>query len=338
MANQPEKELQEHDKVRLDYFSHSVGKGIASAFDSMFSVILRHAKTQGRSRKLVIPSNNVPLNLTIKPGTLSVTIQAIGGYLDGSTITVGDGFSYTYPSGSKTAFDTINLPIPGMEVYIQSSSQLQISVLESPFPHSKPVSHTTLSGPGTTSANPIFTSTSLTDSNATTNIVSSGNLVPWGDGSSYAGGLTAKAQVIPSFASPSSGPWYALYSSGDNSNGTNAGQVGVWHWNGSTWDKVRVIPGATGASVTPTSGMYTVGITTATTTVVKASAGVIGTISNASGAATGAITVYNNTSATGTVVWTGTLAAGQVLQLGLPCGTGITVVTAAADAIAVSYA
>ena len=88
----------------------------------------------------------------------------------------------------------------------------------------------------------------------------------------------------------------------------------------------------------PTSGLQSVAITTATTTAVKASAGVVGTLSNASGATTGTITIYDNTSATGKTLWTGTLAAGQVLPLGIPCGTGITIVTAAADAIAVSYA
>lgn len=139
MANGSEKEIQEHDKTRLDYFSHSVGKSVVSAFDSVFSVVLRHVKTQGRSRKLVIPGNSVPLNLNIKPGTMSLTIQAIGTYLDGVTLTVGDGFSYTYRSGSQTTFDTINLPTPGTEVYLNSSIGMQVSVVESPFPHSSPI-------------------------------------------------------------------------------------------------------------------------------------------------------------------------------------------------------
>lgn len=99
-----------------------------------------------------------------------------------------------------------------------------------------------------------------------------------------------------------------------------------------------LVPGSTGCAATPQSGQNTVYITTATTTAVKASGGVIGTIACASGATTGVITVYDNTSASGDVVWTGTLAAGQVLPLGMPCGTGITIVTAAADAIACSFA
>ena len=94
----------------------------------------------------------------------------------------------------------------------------------------------------------------------------------------------------------------------------------------------------TGVLSTPGSGTKPVYITTATTTAVKASRGVLGSLSNASGAVTGAITVYDNTAASGNVLWQGTLAAGQVLPIGMPCATGITIVTAAADAIAVSYA
>ena len=109
-------------------------------------------------------------------------------------------------------------------------------------------------------------------------------------------------------------------------------------YNGTSWDRRRGIPGTDGVAASPYSGMQSVSITTATTTAVKASAGVVGTLSNASGATTGTITIYDNTSATGKTLWTGTLAAGQVLPLGIPCGTGITIVTAAADAIAVSYA
>lgn len=103
------------------------------------------------------------------------------------------------------------------------------------------------------------------------------------------------------------------------------------------WDRLRVIPGVTGILGSPSSGITPAYITTATTTAVKASAGVIGTITNA-GTAAASVTVYDNTAASGNLVWSGTLAAGQVLALGFPCATGITVVTAAAGAIAVSYA
>ena len=109
-------------------------------------------------------------------------------------------------------------------------------------------------------------------------------------------------------------------------------------YSGTGWDRQRSLPGSLGVPATPYSGMQSLAITTATTTAVKASAGVVGTLSNASGAATGTITVYDSTTGSGKTLWSGTLATGQVLPLGLPCGTGITIVTAAADAIAVSYA
>jgi hypothetical protein len=109
-------------------------------------------------------------------------------------------------------------------------------------------------------------------------------------------------------------------------------------YNGSTLDRQRGIPGSDGVPATAASGMQSLAITTATTTAVKASAGVIGTLSNASGAATSTITVYDSTTGSGKTLWSGTLSAGQVLPLGIPCATGITVVTAAADAIAVTYA
>lgn len=86
------------------------------------------------------------------------------------------------------------------------------------------------------------------------------------------------------------------------------------------------------------SGITSTAITTIATTVVKSTPGVIGTISNGSNAVTGIITVYDNTTATGKLIWAGTLAAGQVLPIGIPCTIGITVVTAGAQAIVVSYA
>ena len=98
------------------------------------------------------------------------------------------------------------------------------------------------------------------------------------------------------------------------------------------------LPGNGGVAPTPYSGTGIAQITTATTTEVKSSAGYVGTLINAGSSTTGAITIYDATSATGTPVWSGTLTAGQVLPLGIPCNTGITVVTAAADTITVSYA
>lgn len=109
-------------------------------------------------------------------------------------------------------------------------------------------------------------------------------------------------------------------------------------FNGTNWDKIRVIPGTTGCLITPYSGMQSLAITAAATTAVKASAGVVGTLTNAGAATSGAITIYDNTAASGKTIWSGTLTAGQVLPLGIPCGTGITIVTAAANTLAVTYA
>lgn len=92
-----------------------------------------------------------------------------------------------------------------------------------------------------------------------------------------------------------------------------------------------------GIQPSPYSAMNAVTITTATTTTVKSNAGVLGSIYNGSGVATGTITIYDNTSAALSPLWVGTLAAGQVLPLGYPANTGITVVTAAADTITVTY-
>lgn len=99
--------------------------------------------------------------------------------------------------------------------------------------------------------------------------------------------------------------------------------------------------GSTGVLADPRSGTGSVAITTATTTSVKASGGVLGTIINAgSAASTGTLTVYDNTSATGTpviVLPTG-IAQAQVIVLAFPMGTGITIVTSQADTWRVSYA
>ena len=92
------------------------------------------------------------------------------------------------------------------------------------------------------------------------------------------------------------------------------------------------------AVTTLASGLSTTAITTATTTLVKSGAGVVGSISNAGSATTGTITVYDSLTASGKKLWSGTVALGGVVALGMPCAIGITVVTAAADTIAVSYA
>ncbi len=127
-----------------------------------------------------------------------------------------------------------------------------------------------------------------------------------------------------------------------NFDGTSSGQnslmSGVYNllFNGTSWDRIRSV--SLGIQATPCSGTNTTYITTATTTAVKASKGSLGTLINAGGSTSGQITIYDSTSASGSIIWAGTLVAGQVLPLGLPCLTGITIVTASVGTIAVSYA
>ena len=78
-------------------------------------------------------------------------------------------------------------------------------------------------------------------------------------------------------------------------------------------------------------------ITTATTTTVKSGAGFLHAITINTTAA-GAITIYDNTAASGTKI--GTLKASigeQTFILNVSFGTGLTIVTAAASDVTVSY-
>lgn len=103
--------------------------------------------------------------------------------------------------------------------------------------------------------------------------------------------------------------------------------------------QARMPIGGTGVAATPYSGVAAQAITSATTTALKGSAGVIGTLVNAGSATSGTITIYDaNDAASGTILWAGTLTAGQVLPIGMPAANGITVVTASADTLTVSYA
>lgn len=78
-------------------------------------------------------------------------------------------------------------------------------------------------------------------------------------------------------------------------------------------------------------------ITSATTTVVKSGAGFLHAITVNTTAA-GAITIYNNTSATGTKIATiKASVAEQTFTYNVSCSTGLTIVTAAASDITVSY-
>lgn len=80
-------------------------------------------------------------------------------------------------------------------------------------------------------------------------------------------------------------------------------------------------------------------ITTATTTVVSAGPCVLGTVTINTTAA-GTITIYDNTAASGTKI--ATIAAspvnGSTFIYNVKCRTGLTVVTAAASDITVSFA
>ncbi len=101
-------------------------------------------------------------------------------------------------------------------------------------------------GLGSSSSDPLFAS--LTGSSATTNIVSGGALAPWGDGTSYQGKSSQKAQTIPSlinaYGGAGSGEWGAAGSAdSDGNNGTNTGSVHDWGWNGSGYDRTRVSNG-----------------------------------------------------------------------------------------------
>lgn len=135
-----------------------------------------------------------------------------------------------------------------------------------------------------------------------------------------------------------SAPWRQASVNNNAQGGEGIGMVTPYLRDFSSAFLVQAVVPATYVASTPYSGLYSLAITTATTTAVKASTGLVGTLSNASGAATGSVTVYDSTTGSGKTLWAGTLAAGQVLPLGIPCGTGITIVTAAADPIAVSYA
>lgn len=86
----------------------------------------------------------------------------------------------------------------------------------------------------------------------------------------------------------------------------------------------------------------TVGITSATTTTVKASPGVLVRIIVNKAVAAGTYTLYDGTAAAGTKIATVTLPnpllANQfVLEYGVACSTSITVVTSAADDLTVVY-
>lgn len=88
-----------------------------------------------------------------------------------------------------------------------------------------------------------------------------------------------------------------------------------------------------------TGGKFYASIATAATTVVKPTAGrLVRIIVLGSGGTLGAVTVHDSPDATGPVVFGPTIpAAGQVIELQVPCASGITVVTGAAITLLVTY-
>jgi len=86
-------------------------------------------------------------------------------------------------------------------------------------------------------------------------------------------------------------------------------------------------------------GKFYTSISAAGTTVVKPTAGRLARlIVLGSGGTLGNVTVHDSPDASGPVVFGPTTpAAGQVVELQIPCSAGITVVTAAATALLVTY-
>lgn len=85
-------------------------------------------------------------------------------------------------------------------------------------------------------------------------------------------------------------------------------------------------------------------ITTATTTTVKAGAGILKSIIFNKRVVSGVITIYDNTAASGTKIGTITLGAAlltdppQTVNYEVAFGTGLTIVTSAAEDLTVIYA
>lgn len=99
-------------------------------------------------------------------------------------------------------------------------------------------------------------------------------------------------------------------------------------FNGSTWDRIRMNPAASGGAQLMELGPYSRGRVTADGQI-KASAGFIHTISIAPLTATptaGLLTIYDSTTETGTVVyaeWIFATTPGHTVTLDIPCATGI---------------
>lgn len=191
----------------------------------------------------------------------------------------------------------------------------------------------------------LLSNTSTQDDVAVNGTVSlTGSLPPLSAGTSTIGSvniLSAGSKyipVLPQLAGGGGSQYAAVNAGGGNGAYIAASSSFLLNWLNGQYFAPSIIPDSSGVPSSATSGINSVAITTATTTSVKSSAGVIGTLINAGTATSGVITIFDNTTASGKTIWSGALTAGQVLALGIPCGTGITIVTAAADTITISYA
>ena len=310
--SKPSVDTQEYTRALLDQLSEQ---------NNLWKLTLGYLAEKEVGNPLVIPSILTENRAYSAPQASIVAIRVVTNQTSGVSITANGsiyipvGLSYTQvPTGQLNQISVGGLN-DGNKVWVQYLDERAAAM--------------SAAGDGNV--------VQLTGSLPPEMIVQSGAAVYAGDGSIYLGTPSAKQPVVPNLAN-GGGAWGASVGTSDGGAGVNIGAIGTYGFNGSSWDKERVIASATGVAATPYSGGQSVAITTATTTAVKGSPGVVGTVINAGSATSGAITIYDNTAASGKIIWSGTLTAGQILPLGMPCGTGITVVTAAANTLVVSYA
>ncbi|MGH2365974.1 MAG: hypothetical protein ACRDGF_10195 [Chloroflexota bacterium] len=88
-----------------------------------------------------------------------------------------------------------------------------------------------------------------------------------------------------------------------------------------------------------TGGKFHASVSTAGTTVVKASAGRLARLMVlGNGGTLGTVTVHDSLDTSGPIVYGPTTpSAGDVIELQIPCASGITVVTAAATTLLLTY-
>jgi hypothetical protein len=129
-----------------------------------------------------------------------------------------------------------------------------------------------------------------------------------------------------------------LDSTGTSALGTSANPIRVQ--GGGAGFAATINSGFISPSASATGGYSFSAISTATTTVVKSAAGYLHTITIAGGTA-GAITIYDNTAGSGTTIipafTPASVSVPVTLVLDIAFATGLTIVTAAATVITVSY-